>query len=63
MFGADQLEDNSCRECPYLPLCNGGCPIQRIENKFNNGKNVNCIFYKGVLDKYILEHIKRKMNV
>ena len=63
MFGADQLEDNRCRECSYLPLCNGGCPIQRVENKFNNGKNVNCIFYKGVLDKYIIEHIKRKMNV
>lgn len=62
-FGADHLEDEKCRSCSYLPLCNGGCPIQRIENKFENKNNINCTFYKGVLDKYILEHIKRKMNI
>lgn len=60
MFGADPLEDPICRKCPYLPICGGGCPIQRIENAFNNGKNVNCTYYKGHIEDFILEHIRRK---
>lgn len=60
LFGADPLEDPNCRKCPYLPICTGGCPIQRIENKFNDGKNVCCTYYKGHIDEFILEHIRRK---
>ena len=60
MFGADPLEDPTCRKCPYLPICGGGCPMQRIENVFNNGKNVNCTYYKGHIENFILEHIRRK---
>ncbi|MBR4911831.1 MAG: SPASM domain-containing protein [Bacteroidales bacterium] len=60
MFGADPLEDPTCRKCSYLPICGGGCPMQRIENVFNNGKNVNCTYYKGHIENFILEHIRRK---
>lgn len=60
MYGADPLEDPACRKCPYLPICCGGCPIQRIENKFEDGKNVCCTYYKGHIDEFILEHIRRK---
>lgn len=60
MYGADPLENPSCRKCPYLPICCGGCPIQRIENKFEDGKNVCCTYYKGHMDEFILEHIRRK---
>jgi uncharacterized protein len=60
LYGADPLEDSHCRICPYLPICSGGCPIQRIENAFNNGKNTCCTYYKGHIDEFILEHINRK---
>lgn len=60
LYGADPLEDSHCRICPYLPICSGGCPIQRIENTFNNGKNTCCTYYKGHIDEFILEHINRK---
>lgn len=60
MYGADPLEDTVCRKCPYLPICHGGCPIQRIENKFEGGKNICCTYYKGHIDEFILKHIRRK---
>ena len=33
LYGADTFDDPICSQCKYLPICNGGCPIQRIENK------------------------------
>lgn len=60
MYGADPLEDPVCRKCSYLPICHGGCPIQRVENAFYDGRNVCCTYYKGHIDEFILEHIRRK---
>ena len=60
MYGADPMEDPVCRKCSYLPICHGGCPIQRVENMFNNGKNSCCTYYKGHIEEFILEHINRK---
>lgn len=60
LYGADPIDDRVCRKCPYLPICGGGCPIQRVENAFNNGKNICCTYYKGHIDEFILEHIRRK---
>ena len=31
LYGADTFDDPICSQCKYLPICNGGCPIQRIE--------------------------------
>lgn len=60
MYGADPLEDKQCRECPYLPLCLGGCPIQRIQNKFYGAHNNHCTYYKGHIHEFIAEHIRKK---
>lgn len=60
LFGADPLEDLTCSKCAYLPLCNGGCPIQRIQNKFENGHNCNCTYYKGFMSDFMKIHIARK---
>ena len=62
LYGADQLDNKTCRECRYLPLCNGGCPIQRIQNEFENGKNICCTHYKNHTREFMLEHIRRKEN-
>lgn len=60
LYGADHLEDNTCRKCKYLPICSGGCPIQRIENKFEGGHNCTCTHYKGYMADFLKIHLKRK---
>lgn len=62
LFGADPLDDPICNKCKYLPICGGGCPIQRIENKFEDGKNNCCTYFKGYLDKFIKEYIRQRSN-
>lgn len=63
MYGAAPLEDPVCRKCAYLPICHGGCPIQRVENAFYDGQNVCCTYYKGHINEFILEHIRRKESM
>lgn len=59
-YGADPLEDKKCQQCSYLPICEGGCPQHRIENKFN-GKNMDtCVHYKGFLPELMRVHLKTK---
>lgn len=60
LYGADPLEDIICSKCKYLPICNGGCPIQRIENIFEGGKNNCCTFYKGKIEEFLKIHLKLK---
>lgn len=60
LFGADTIDDPVCSQCKYLPICNGGCPIQRIQNKFENGHNSNCTYYKGYMADFLKVHIVRK---
>ena len=60
LYGADPLDDPTCRKCRYLPICNGGCPIQRIENKFEGGRNNCCTYYKGYMEEFMKEHIRRR---
>ncbi|MBO8465633.1 MAG: SPASM domain-containing protein [Bacteroidetes bacterium] len=57
LYGADPIDDATCQTCKYLPLCSGGCPIQRIENKFERKHNCNCTPYKGFLPDFLKFHI------
>lgn len=60
LFGADPLEDPVCSKCRYLPVCHGGCPMQRIENKFEGKKNCTCTFYKGHMADFMKIHLAMK---
>lgn len=60
LYGADPLDDPLCSQCKYLPICNGGCPIQRIENKFEGGHNCNCTYQKGYMAEFLKIHLARK---
>lgn len=60
LYGADPIEDSTCSKCNYLPICGGGCPIQRIENEFEGGRNCTCIPHKGYMDKFMKMHIAIK---
>ena len=60
LYGADTFDDPICSQCKYLPICNGGCPIQRIENKFEGGHNDCFSHYKGFMPDFLKIHIARK---
>lgn len=60
LYGADPLEDSTCSKCNYLPVCNGGCPIQREENIFEGRKNCCCTFYKGRMKEFLKIHLQLK---
>ena len=62
LYGADTFDDPICSQCKYLPICNGGCPIQRIENKFEGGHNDCCSHYKGFMPDFLKIHIARKKD-
>ncbi|WP_295939110.1 radical SAM protein [uncultured Alistipes sp.] len=62
LFGADPIDDPKCSKCKYLPVCNGGCPIQRIENKFEKGANSTCTHYKGYMADFLRLHLARKKS-
>ncbi|MDR0866260.1 MAG: SPASM domain-containing protein [Candidatus Symbiothrix sp.] len=59
-YGADTLDNKTCSQCSYLPICNGGCPIHRVENEFEGGKNDVCTLYKGYLPEFLKAHLKLK---
>ena len=54
LYGADPFEDTSCNQCYSLPICGGGCPHKRIENKFNNQDYDLCTHFKENIDDYLL---------
>lgn len=58
LFGADPLEDPKCSQCAYLPICNGGCPIQRIQNVFECRKNCTCTHFKGHMADFLKIHLR-----
>ncbi|MDR2683884.1 MAG: SPASM domain-containing protein [Prevotellaceae bacterium] len=60
LYGADPLADKQCQKCSYLPLCGGGCPFQRIENEFENGKNEICTTYKNHINNWLTTYLELK---
>lgn len=51
--GIDHYQDSKCRQCSYLPICRGGCPKRRLENKYEGKHNDCCTPFKGRLEDYI----------
>jgi len=60
IIGTDPFLHQECRKCKILPICWGGCPMERFENKFL-GKNHNtCSEHKNYLSGFIKKHISSK---
>lgn len=63
--GINHYNDPICRKCSYLPICNGGCPIRRFENKYKGAHNDCCTPFKGRIRDYIKLFLQtiQKQNV
>lgn len=53
LVGIDHYNIPECRKCPYLPICNGGCPSQRYKNTYNAEHFDCCTPFKGRIEEYI----------
>lgn len=40
------FDDPKCRDCKLLPICDGGCPMKRVENKYHGTDNELCSIYR-----------------
>ena len=58
LYSNDPLKDLKCKECSYLPICFGGCPMQRIESNANTLFDNNlCSSYKGFLENWLSAYL------
>lgn len=62
ILGSDPFQDKKCRNCYYLPLCNGGCAAQRYENTYEGKKHDTCLFYKHGFHDFLKYHME-KLNM
>ncbi|WP_255434151.1 SPASM domain-containing protein [Carboxylicivirga sp. M1479] len=60
-MGIDHYQDPVCRDCSFLPICRGGCPKRRYENKYEGKQNDCCTPFKGRIEDY-LELIVKKQD-
>jgi uncharacterized protein len=61
---ADYLTDETCNNCFFFPICNGGCPEKRIRNKHSNAQFDMCILQKDDMENMLDIHyeVKQKIN-
>ncbi|GHU62231.1 hypothetical protein FACS1894123_02830 [Bacteroidia bacterium] len=59
MVGVSPFENKQCRQCAVLPLCGGGCALDRINKK--NGKKIDtCAVFK---DKNKLGELIKQVEI
>lgn len=57
MFAKDPFDDPECRKCKVLPLCGGGCPMDRLKYTEGSGKTPNyCSIYRERIE-YLMPYM------
>lgn len=51
-FENDPFDDAECRQCKILPICGGGCPIDRKKGE-NKGQKSYCSIYKKYIEEML----------
>lgn len=51
-FENDPFDDAECRQCKVLPICGGGCPIDRKKGE-NKGQKSYCSIYKKYIEEML----------
>lgn len=62
LVDADPLSSDECKKCFYFPICNGGCPYNRI-NSTKENNSTTCKIIKENLEKFLFYHFQIKQNV
>jgi len=60
--GIDHYQDETCRDCSYLPICRGGCPLRRLENKYEGKSNDCCTPFKGRIEEFLELQYERSIQ-
>lgn len=50
-FKFNHIENSECIDCSILPICGGGCPLDREADQGTN--KTSCSFYKEYIDKIL----------
>lgn len=57
VFSFNPFDDENCKICPVLPICGGGCPIDR--KRKSDGERIDiCSFYKTNINDILTEIYK-----
>jgi uncharacterized protein len=56
MIGSDVFEDPACRDCFFVPLCNGGCAHARLKASSIQEHIHTCVEYKERLTEWLEIH-------
>lgn len=60
LVSIEAFNDPVCKECFFLPICGGGCPNQRLKNKFMGASFETCTYFKGNLERFLEIHFNSK---
>lgn len=64
LMDSDFYDDLECKGCSIFPVCNGGCPYMRIENKNDQlSKKEACEVMKDFEEDFIIAHINKKHKI
>lgn len=53
MVGTDPFDDPACRQCFFLPICGGGCPDARLENRYADKPADLCLEFKDSMPEWL----------
>lgn len=54
LMKADYLNDEKCNTCIFFPVCDGGCPYQRIINEKSGCLNDTCSLFKKNTEDFLM---------
>lgn len=54
LIKADHLNDTKCNACTFFPVCDGGCPYQRIQNEKTGRPQDTCSLFKEYANDFLI---------
>jgi len=63
LTGADPLSNPMCTECNLLPICDGGCPHQLVQNLYTNSNYDTCSTFKDHIEQFLELHYNHKLEI
>jgi len=62
LVDADFLNDPTCLDCFFFPICTGGCPEKRIRNKHCHACFDTCLMHKNAMEEILDLHYEVKQK-